>query len=92
MSEIRERFDRADSSALSGSLAHAKLRNARRLFNDGAAVHRLGGKDLPDATLFDDRVVTTGQTRSGKQILDIAQATDLVVQQILALARSHTFA
>ncbi len=70
----------------SRSLSHAKLRNAGRFFNDGAPVHRLRGKNLSDAALLDDGVVTAGQARSGKEILDIAQAANLPVQQVLALA------
>ena len=89
MSEIRERLDaRRFEPGFSGSLANAKLRDTRRLFNDRAAVHRLRGKNLSDPALFDNRVVTTSQTGSGKEILNIAQAANLVVEQVFALTGS----
>jgi len=44
------------------TLAHAKLRDARRLFNNGATIHWLGGENLADATLLNDGVVPTRQT------------------------------
>src|SRR5258705_13421401 len=53
------------------ALTHAKLGNARRLFNDRAAVHRLGGENLANATLFDDRVVTAGQAGAREEILNV---------------------
>ena len=78
---MRERFAACRiEPRFSCSLANAKLRDAGRLFDDGAAIHRLRGKDLTDASLLDDRVVTTSQTGAGKEILNIAQTTDLVVQ------------
>ena len=72
---MRERFPRADSSR--ASAARWRTRNLvmpGRLFDDRAAVHRLGGKNLADAALFDDGVVAARQTGSREQILNIAQA------------------
>ena len=37
----------------------------------------------PISALFDDGVVTAGQTGSGKEILNIAQPANLSVQEVL---------
>ena len=84
--DARQVGARVFESRFGGALAHAKLRDARGFFDDGAPVHRLGGKNLADAALFDDGVVATGETGAGEEILDVAQATDFVVQQVFALA------
>ena len=47
-------------SRFRGTLSHAKLSNARRLFDDRAPIHRLRGKDLTNAALLNDRVVAAG--------------------------------
>ena len=70
------------------ALAHAKLSDAGSFFDDRAAVHRLGGKDLADASLFDDRVVPARQASAGKDILDVPQAAWPIVKQVFTLART----
>src|SRR5262245_1321910 len=49
-----------------GSLPHAKLGDSSRLLDDRATVHRLRRKDLADASLFDDGVVTAGESGAGE--------------------------
>ncbi len=62
-----------------GALAHAELGDAGCLFNDRAAVHRLGRQDLSDAALFNDGVMSPRQARPGEQILNVPQAAWAIV-------------
>src|ERR1700749_4394356 len=77
---------RGFESSLRGSLSHAKLSNAGGLFDERAAIHRLGGEYLADAPLLDDRVVRAREARAREEVLYVAQAADAPVQKILALA------
>ena len=57
--------DPAAGNSACDSLARDPCRSTAGCFLDyRAAIHRLGGKDLTDTALLDDRVVTTRQTRS----------------------------
>ena len=55
-------------------------------FDDGAALHRLGGEDLADAALFDDGVGVRPQADAHEHFLNVAQAADAAVDQVFALA------
>ncbi len=67
-------------------LAGLELRDASGFFDDGAAVGRLAAQNLPDAPLLDDGVRLRSQAGAHEDVLDIAQAAELAVQQVLALA------
>ncbi len=62
------------------------LRDAGRLLDDRAAVGGLGGEDLADLALLDDRVGLRAEAGVHEQLVDVAQATDLAVHEVLALA------
>src|SRR5262249_12412796 len=64
----------------------AVLRDARGLLDDRAPLGRLRGEDLSDLALLDDRVRLRAEARVHEQLVDVAQATDLAVHQVLALA------
>src|SRR5205814_1812508 len=57
---------RGFESCFRRSLAHAELRDAGGLLDERAAIHRLGGENLTDAPLLDDRVVRAGEARARK--------------------------
>ncbi len=54
-------------------------------FDDGAAVHRLGIQDLPDAALFDDGVAVGAEAHAHENFLHVAQASHAAVDQVFAL-------
>ena len=56
------------------------------LFEDGAAVHGLGAEDLADALLADDGVGLAAQAGAHEDVLNVAQAADLAVEQVLGVA------
>ena len=56
------------------------------LFDDGAAVGGLAAEDLPDAPLLDDGVGLGAEARAHEDVLNVAQAAELAVQQIFAFA------
>ena len=56
------------------------------LFEDGAAVHGLGAEDLADALLADDGVGLSAQAGAHEDVLNVAQAADLAVDQVLGVA------
>src|SRR5688572_20195365 len=62
-----------------GTLADPKLCNARRFFDNRAAIHWLGRENLADASLLDDRVVTAGKSGTRKEILYVTQTALAVV-------------
>src|SRR5712671_1777749 len=49
-------------TSFGSALAHAKLGDPGGFFDDRAAVHWLGRKDLADAPLFDNRVMAARQS------------------------------
>jgi hypothetical protein len=67
-------------------LAGLVLGDAGGLFDDGAAVLRLGAEDLADAALLDDGVALRAQAGAHEDILDVAQAGGVAVDQVFALA------
>ena len=56
------------------TLLSLELGDAGGLFDDGAAVVWLGGKDLADASLLDDGIGLGAEARAHEDLLDIAQA------------------
>ena len=71
---------------LGQALAELVLGDPGGLLDQAAAVLGLGGEDLIDAALLDDRVRANPQPRPEQLVLDVAQANLLVVQEVLALA------
>ena len=67
-------------------LARLVLGDAGGLFDDGAAVSRLAAEDLPDAALLDDGVGLGAQAGAHEDVLNVAQAAELAVQQVFAFA------
>src|ERR1044072_7903084 len=87
MSETRVRVVRGGfEPRLGRAVAHAERGDAGGLFDERAAIHRLGREYLADAPLLDDGVVRARKTRAREEVLDVAQATDAAVEEILALA------
>ena len=62
--------------------------NPRRLFQNGAPVHRLRTENLTNSLLADDRVALSAKTGTHEDVLDIPQTTDFSVQQILRIGPS----
>ena len=80
------------------TLLGLEFRDPGGLFEDGAAVRRTAAEDLPNASLFDQRVGFRPEARAHEQFLNVAQAAEFAVQQIFAVAgaeqaaRDHDFA
>ena len=68
------------------TLARFELGDAGGLFDDGAAVGGLAAENLTDAALLDDGVGFRAETGAHEDVLNVAQAAELAVEQILALA------
>src|SRR5208337_5367302 len=66
-------------------LARLELGNPRCLFQDQTPVRWPGTQNLPDSPLLDDGVRFRAQSCAHEQVLDVAQAADLAVYEILAL-------
>ena len=60
--------------------------DAGGLFDDGAAVVRLGAEKLADALLADDGVGLRAEAGAHEDVLNVAQAAELAVEQIFAVA------
>ena len=67
-------------------LARFVLGDAGSLFNDGAAIGGLAAEDLADASLLDDGVGLGAKAGAHEDVLNVAQAAELAVQQIFAFA------
>ena len=63
-----------------------ELGDAGGLFDDGAAIRGTAAQDLPDASLLDQGVGFRPQAGPHEQFLNIAQAAQLAVQQVFAVA------
>jgi len=74
---------------LGETLARFELGDAGGLFDDGAAVLRLGAEDLPDAALLNDGVTFGTQAGAHEDVLDIAQAGGAAVDEVFAFARAE---
>src|SRR6185295_3685740 len=69
-----------------GAAARLVLRDAGGLLDQLAAVGRPRAEDHPDLALLDDRVVLGAETGVHQQVVDVAQAAGVSVDQVLALA------
>ena len=68
------------------ALAGLELGDAGGFFDDRAAVLRLGAEDLADAALLDDGVAFGAEAGAHEDVLDIAQAGGVAVDQVFAFA------
>src|SRR5260370_40506166 len=71
------------------SLPRLELGDAGSFLNDGAAIVRLAAEALPNASLLDDGVRLRPKTRAHKEVLNIAHAAEVAVEQVLTLARAE---
>ena len=62
------------------------LRDPGRLLDDRAPLRGLRREDLADLALLDDRVGLRAEPGVHEQLVDVAQAAELAVHQVLALA------
>ena len=60
--------------------------DAGGLFDDAAAVEGLGAEQLADALLADDGVGLAAEAGAHEDVLNVAQAADLAVEQVLGVA------
>ena len=60
--------------------------DAGGFFEDGAAVEGLGAEKLTDALLADDGVGFATEAGAHEDVLNVAQATDLAVEEVFAVA------
>ena len=65
-----------------------KLGDPRGLFNQHAALGRLGGQELTDSSLFDDGVVVGTEPGTEEDVLNITQQARTTIEEILAFTRS----
>ena len=70
------------------ALAGLEAGDAGGFFDDGAPVLRLGTQNLPDAPLLDNGVAFRAQAGAHEQVLNVAQAGNVAVDQVFALAGS----
>ena len=61
-------------------LLRFELRDPGRFFNNGAAIRRTAGENLPDASLLDQRIRLRPQARSHEQFLNVAQTAQLAIE------------
>ena len=59
-----------------------------RFLDQLAAIGRTRAEDLPDLPLLDDGVRLHADARVHQQVLDVLEAHDLAVDEVLALARA----
>jgi hypothetical protein len=71
---------------MSKTLSALVLGDAGSLFDDGPAILRLGAEDLADTALLDDGVAFRPEAAAHENILDIAQARGVAVDQVFAFA------
>ena len=73
---------------LGGPAARLVLGDARGLLDQLPAVGGTRAEDQPDLALLDDRVGLGAEAGVHQELVDVLQAADLAVDQVLALARS----
>ncbi len=66
--------------------ARLVLADPRRLLDQDAALLGLGGDDLGDLPLLHDRVALGADAGVAEEVVDVAQATGRLVEQVLGLA------
>ncbi len=75
-----------DQPGLGQTLAGLELGDAGGFFDDVATVGGLAAQDLPDAALLDERIRLRSEAGTHEDVLDVAQAAELAVELVLALA------
>ena len=78
----------ASSFSSADAAAGLVLGDAGRFLDQLAPIGRAGAEDQPDLALLDDRVGLGAEAGVHQQIVDVAQAADLAVDQVFAVARS----
>ena len=73
---------------LGRAAARLVLRDAGGFFDQLAPIGRPRAEDHADLALLDDRVGLGAEAGVHQQLVDVAQAADLAVDQVLALARA----
>ena len=63
-----------------------EFRDAGGFFDDGAALHGLGGENQADAALLDDGVGIRAQADAHEHFLNVAKPSDAAVDEVFALA------
>ncbi len=63
-----------------------EFRDSGGFFEDGAAVGGAAAEDLADASLLDQRVGLRAQAGAHEEFLNVAQAAELAIQQVFAVA------
>ena len=87
MSLTRARFCRADSRRSSGeALFGLEAGDSGGFFDDRAAVLGLGAEELADALLADDGVGLAAEAGAHEDVLDVAEAADLAVEEVFGVA------
>ena len=66
-----------------------ELGDAGGLFDDGASIGWTAAQNLPNPSLLDQRVGLRAEPGPHEQFLNVAQAAQLAIQQILAVARTE---
>ena len=77
---------RAFEAQLGETLLGFEAGDAGGFFDDGAAIVRLGAEQLADALLADDGVALRAEAGAHEDVLNVAQAAELAVEQIFAFA------
>src|SRR5262249_26087915 len=71
------------------ALSRFELADARSFLDDGAAILGFGAENLADAALLDDGVALGAEAGAHEDVLDVAQARDAAIDQVLAFAGSE---
>ena len=72
--------------------AGLEARHAGSLLDESPAVQRAGRQELSDAALLDDGVMVRAETGTQEQVLHVAQADALAVEDVLARAVAEQLA
>ncbi len=73
-------------SSFGEALLGLEFRDSGCFFEDGSAIGWTAAEDLADAPLLDQRVGLRAETRAHEEFLNVAQAAEFAIQQILAVA------
>src|SRR6185436_11113247 len=84
--DAREVLLRGLELELRGTAARLVFRHAGRLFNQLAPIGRAGAQDHPDLALLDDRIGLGTEAGIHQQVVHVAQAADVAVDEVFAFA------
>src|SRR4051812_43504715 len=73
-------------ACLGETLLRLELRDAGSLFKNGAAIGGTAAQNLPNAALLDESVRLGAQPGAHEEFLDVAQAAELAIKQVFAVA------